>query len=282
MRTFLDCIPCFMIQALRTGRLVGLSDEKIHKLLIDLGGKMKNIKMDDPPPKTAVMVYDLIKSYTGETDPFKTVKKQATEKVLSLYPQLKKNISESDDPLGLAIRLAITGNVIDFGISSNYDLESEIQKIMDQSFGRWDEEEFKKAITQADWILYLGDNTGETVFDRLLIETMARTVTYVVREKPIINDATREDALAAGLDKTATIISSGCAAPGTVLDQCTPEFLELFRKAPFIISKGQGNYETLSDSDVPIFFLLKAKCNVVARHLGVKKGDLVLASAHLN
>ncbi|MCK4426337.1 MAG: DUF89 family protein, partial [Deltaproteobacteria bacterium] len=107
-------------------------------------------------------------------------------------------------------------------------------------------------------------------------------VTYVVREKPIINDATREDALEAGLDKTATIISSGCAAPGTVLDQCTPEFRELFRKAPVIISKGQGNYETLSESDAPIFFFLKAKCDVVARHLGVKKGDLVLASGHLN
>jgi uncharacterized protein with ATP-grasp and redox domains len=282
MRTFLDCIPCFMIQALRTGRLVGLSDEKIRKLLIDLGEKIKNIKLDDPPPKTAVMVYDLINSYTGETDPFKTVKKQGTEEALAFYPQLKKEISQSEDPLGLAIRFAITGNVIDFGISSSYDLESDIQKIMGQSFGRWDEEEFKKAITQADWILYLGDNAGETVFDRLLIETLARPVTYTVREKPIINDATGEDAMAAGLDKVATIISSGCAAPGTVLDQCTPEFRELFRKAPVIISKGQGNYETLSESDAPIFFFLKAKCDVVARHLGVKKGDLVLASGYLN
>jgi uncharacterized protein with ATP-grasp and redox domains len=278
MRTFLDCIPCFMIQALRTGRLVGLSDEEIRRLLIDLGGKIRNIKLNDPPPKTAVMVYNLINSYTGETDPFKTVKKQGTEKALALYPQLKKDVSESEDPLGLAIRFAITGNVIDFGVSSNYDLESEIQKIMEQSFGRRDEEAFKKAIAQAEWILYLGDNAGETVFDRLLIEALAHTVTYVVREKPIINDATREDALAAGLDKVATIISSGCAAPGTVLDQCAPEFRELFRKAPVIISKGQGNFETLSESDAPIFFFLKAKCDVVARHLGVKKGDLVLAS----
>jgi len=282
MRTFLDCIPCFMIQALRTGRLVGLSDEKILRLLIDLGEKIKNIKLDDPPPKTAVMVYDLINSYTGKTDPFKTVKKQGTEKALALYPQLKKEILQSEDPLGLAIRLAITGNVIDFGVPSSHDLESEIEKIMEQSFGRRDEEEFKKTITQAEWILYLGDNAGETVFDRLLIEVLALSTTYIVREKPIINDATREDAMAAGLDKVATIISSGCAAPGTILDQCTPEFRELFRKAPVIISKGQGNFETLSESGAPIFFFLKAKCDVVARHLGVKKGDLVLASRYLN
>jgi uncharacterized protein with ATP-grasp and redox domains len=282
MRTFLDCIPCFMIQALRTGRLVGLSDEKIRQLLIDLGEKIKNIKLDDPPPKTAVMVYDLINSYTGKTDPFKTVKKQGTEKALALYPQLKKEILQSEDRLGLAIRLAITGNVIDFGVPSSHDLESEIEKIMEQSFGRRDEEEFKKTIAQAEWILYLGDNAGETVFDRLLIEVLARPTTYIVREKPIINDATREDAVAAGLDKVATIISSGCVAPGTVLDQCTPEFRELFRKAPVIISKGQGNFETLSESGAPIFFFLKAKCDVVARHLGVKKGDLVLASSYLN
>lgn len=277
MRTFLDCIPCFMIQALRTGRLVGLSDEKILRLLIELGGKIKKIKLDDPPPETAVMVYDLINSYTGEPDAFKRVKRQATDRALALYPELKKEVTEAADPLGLAMRLATAGNVIDFGVSSSYDLESEIQKIIHQPFGRWDEQEFKKAISQADWILYLGDNAGETVFDRLLIETMGHKVTYVVREKPIINDATMEDALEAGLDKIATIMSSGCATPGTVLSQCTQKFLELLKKAPVIISKGQGNYETLSESGVPIFFFLKAKCDVVARHLGVKKGDLVLA-----
>lgn len=277
MHTYLDCIPCFMIQALRAGRLVGLTDEKIYNMLIDLGKKIKNIKMDDPPPKTATMIYELINSYIGEKDPFETLKKQSTHKVLSLYPQLKKEILQSEDPLGRALCLAVTGNVIDFGISSSYDLESEIQKIMEQPFGRWDEEDFKKKVKQADWILYLGDNAGETVFDRLLIETLDRPVTYVVRESPIINDATIEDAIAAGLDKVATVISSGCSAPGTIWDQCTPEFQELFKKAPVIISKGQGNYETLSESDRPIFFLLKAKCDVIARHLGVEKGDLVLA-----
>ncbi len=282
MRTYLDCIPCFVYQALRTGRLVGLSDEKIRALLTELGKKIEGISLDDPPPKTAVMVYDLIARYTGKMDPFKEVKHEATEKALALYPKLKKDILESKAPLGRAIRLATVGNVIDFGVSSSYDLEAEIQKMLGQSFGRWDEEIFTEAVTRADWILYLGDNAGETVFDRLLIETLARPTTYVVREAPIINDATIEDAMAAGLEKVASIISSGCSAPGTVMDQCSPEFLDLFRKAPVIISKGQGNYETLSDADAPIFFLLKAKCDVVAGHLGVKMGDLVLASRSLD
>ena len=282
MRTYLDCIPCFVYQALRTGRLVGLSDEKIRALLTELGKKIEGISLDDPPPKTAVMVYDLIARYTGKMDPFKEVKHEATKRALALYPKLKKDVLESKAPLGLAIRLATVGNVIDFGVSSSYDLEAEIQKMLGQSFGRWDEEIFTEAVTRADWILYLGDNAGETVFDRLLIETLARPTTYVVREAPIINDATIEDAMAAGLEKVASIISSGCSAPGTVMDQCSPEFLDLFRKAPVIISKGQGNYETLSDADAPIFFLLKAKCDVVAGHLGVKMGDLVLASRSLD
>ena len=282
MRTYLDCIPCFMSQALRTGRLLGLSDEKIRALLTEMGKKIEDIPLDDPPPKTAVMVYDLIASYTGKIDPFREVKQEATEKALALYPKLKKDVLESKAPLGRAIRLATVGNVIDFGVSSSYDLEAEIQKMLGQSFGRWDEEIFTEAVTRADWILYLGDNAGETVFDRLLIETLARPTTYVVREAPIINDATIEDAMAAGLEKVTGIISSGCSAPGTVMDQCSPEFLDLFRKAPVIISKGQGNYETLSDADAPIFFLLKAKCDVVAGHLGVKNGDLVLASRSLD
>lgn len=282
MRTFLDCIPCFMMQALRTGRLVGLDEEKISRLLAELGHRIEGISMEDPPPKTAVMVYELIDKYVGSDDPFKQVKIESTQKTLAIYPQLKQRVLESDDPLGLAIRFAIAGNVIDFGISSNHDLESEIENILEHSFGRWDEDALKKTLTQTDWILYLGDNTGETVLDRLLIETLDCPITYVVRESPIINDATMEDAVAAGLDKVATIISSGCSAPGTILDRCTPEFLQMFDKAPVIISKGQGNYETLSDVDAPLFFLLKAKCNVVARHLGVKNGDLVLASARVS
>ncbi len=282
MRTYLDCIPCFMSQALRTGRLVGLSDKKILDLLAELGKGIEGISLDNPPPKTAVMVYDLIARYVGIADPFKRVKQEATEKALALYPRLKRNILDSKRPLGQAIRIATLGNVIDFGVSSSYDLDTEIHEMLGQSFGRWDEETFTEAVDRADWILYLGDNAGETVFDRLLIETLARPTTYVVREAPIINDATREDALRAGLEGVADIISSGCSAPGTVMDQCSPEFLDLFKKAPVIISKGQGNYETLSDIDAPIFFLLKAKCDVVARHLGVKRGDLVLAARSLD
>jgi uncharacterized protein with ATP-grasp and redox domains len=183
--------------------------------------------------------------------------------------------------MSLAAKFAVAGNVIDFGVASQFDLGAELDRVVDSgAFGRWQENDFFSALKDAEWLLYLGDNTGETVMDRLFIETITKetgtSVTYVVREAPIINDAILEDALAAGLDGCAEIVSSGCSAPGTVLDLCSSQFLDLFHKAPLIVSKGQGNYETLSDVKAPIFFFLKAKCSVIADHLGVQLGDLVL------
>ncbi|MCK5539493.1 MAG: DUF89 family protein, partial [Deltaproteobacteria bacterium] len=162
-----------------------------------------------------------------------------------------------------------------------FDLGAELDRVVDDgAFGCWHEESFFDALEKAEWLLYLGDNAGETVMDRLFIETITKEtgtpVSYVVREAPIINDAILEDALAAGLDGCAKIVSSGCSAPGTVLDLCSPQFLNLFYNAPLIVSKGQGNFETLSGVKAPIFFFLKAKCSIIADHLGVQLGDLLL------
>jgi uncharacterized protein with ATP-grasp and redox domains len=131
-------------------------------------------------------------------------------------------------------------------------------------------------------ILYLADNAGETVFDRVLIEHLDRPVTYVVKAAPIINDATFEDAVAAGIDRIAEIIDNGSNAPGTLLDQCSEAFLESFHQAELIIAKGQANYESLSREPAPIFFLLQAKCRVIARDLGVATGDIILRQPGLS
>ncbi len=276
MRTFLDCIPCFVNQALRGGRLTGLSEEETRRLLFEVTGRLSSLGMEKPPPQNAVFIYDLISSYTGMRDPFRKIKEESTQKALSLYPRLREIIDQCDDPLASAIRLAIAGNVIDFGVGKKFDIDHEINKVLTGSSPLWDEDLLKTSIKKAAWILYLGDNSGETVFDRLLIETMAKPVKYVVRENPIINDATYDDAVAAGLEKVAEIISSGCSAPGILTDQCSTEFRRLFHDAPLVISKGQGNFETLSDETRPIFFLLKAKCEVVASFLKVEVGDTIL------
>ncbi len=261
--------------------MLNLSEAECFAMMREFAGHFADLELADPPPKTSIKLYDMISRYTGLEDPFREIKDESTEKALGLYPELKQQVDTTAVPLSLAAKFAVAGNVIDFAVASQFDLKAELERVVEAgSFGKWQEGDFFESLAQADWLLYLGDNTGETVMDRLFIETIIKEtvtpVTYVVREKPIINDAVMADAVAAGIDGCAKIISSGCRAPGTVLDLCSPEFLDLFHNAPLIVSKGQGNFETLSEVKAPIFFFLKAKCQVVAEHLKVNMGELVL------
>ncbi|HOP08349.1 MAG TPA: ARMT1-like domain-containing protein [candidate division Zixibacteria bacterium] len=276
MKTYLDCIPCFFEQALRAGR-VATDDERVLKHLLDeLGRLLKDISLDSTPPETGRLVYQLVNRITGNPDPFKGLKRESTVKALSLYPQMKQVIEQADDRLLTAIRIAIAGNIIDFGPSGTFDIEATLDDALTRNFAVCDYEIFKRDLATAGQILYIGDNAGETVFDRLLIEQLDKPTLFVVREQPILNDATREDALEAGIDKVATIVSSGADAPGAVLNTCSPEFRKMLEEAEFIIAKGQGNYEALSNYHRPIFFLLKAKCKLIADDLGVSIGDIIL------
>jgi len=279
MKTFLDCIPCFVNQALRAGRMV-TEDEKQLKMLLDrIGCRIKDIPMDHTPPEMGLIIYDEVRKITGIEDPYKEQKKLHIAEAKRLYSKLKKILAEAEDPLLTAIRIAIAGNVIDLGMDKDFHIEQDLNTILAQDFAVCDIEAFREVLWMAESILYLGDNAGESVFDKLLIETIHKPVTYVVRERPIINDVTEEDAIASGLHEVAEIISSGSPAPSTILPLCTPDFIRRFNEADMVISKGQGNYEGLSDSDRPVFFLLKAKCPVIARDIGVREDDIVLKYA---
>lgn len=276
MRSYLDCIPCFMSQALRAGRLAGLDDYEIKSLLDSLGTMIGDISMEDSPPETGAMIYRLIREQTGIDDPFAELKKENIREALLLYPSLKKMVSASPDSLLTAIRLAIAGNVMDFGVNKTFDLDRDIKQILHQEFAIFDYPVFREHLQSASSIIYLGDNAGESVFDRILIEELGKTVIFIVREAPVINDVTREDAVLSGLDKVAEIRSSGSTAPGTIPEMCTPDFVKSLEHADMIISKGQGNYEGLSETDLSIFYMLKVKCPVIARDIGVQEDDIIL------
>ena len=267
MKMHLDCPSCFIKQAVRTGRLLECSNTRLWQMVKGCGQVLANVNEDWSPPQNAVALYEMIARVTGKDDPFYNLKKESTRQALELYPELKERISRCSDRLEAAIRYAACGNVIDYGISSDFNILDEIDKALTTRFSLWEYSLFKKRLRQADWILYLGDNCGETVFDRLLIEELKVPVTYVVRGGPIINDVTMEDAVDAGLDKVAKLVSSGCKTPGTILEWCSDEFRALYESAPIIISKGQGNFETLSHEEREIFFIFKIKCDVVARFL---------------
>jgi uncharacterized protein with ATP-grasp and redox domains len=276
MKTFLDCLPCMMDQALRAGRMATDDERIIKKLLDTVGAMMKDIPMENTPPETGEIIYRKVREITGVTDPYKEIKKANIEEALSLYPELKKNVEESDNSLLTAIRMAIAGNVIDLGVNKKFNLVEDVQKILKQDFAILDFDKFEKQLKIADSVLYLGDNAGESVFDKILIEELNKPVTYVVREIPVINDVTEEDAIASGINEVAEIISSGTTAPAVILSLCNNEFIERFNNSKLIISKGQGNYEGLSNVKQPVFFLLKAKCFVIANELNVEENDIVL------
>lgn len=278
MNTAIDCIPCFMQQLIRTARLATNDEEMIKSILDEVGYMVKDISMESTPPETADIIYRIIKERTGVDDPYKIIKEKNIKEAISLYPNLKSIINNSSNRLLMAIRLSIAGNVIDFGVNRVFDIEYEMKKIIDQDFAIMHYKEFEENLKHADNILFLGDNAGESVFDRLLIEELDRKVVYAVREKPIINDVTYDDAIASGIDDIADIISSGCTAPATILNQCSEEFLSVFNTSDMIISKGQGNYEGLSDCSRPIFFLLKAKCHIIANDLKINMDDIILKS----
>ena len=271
-----------MQQAFRGASIATGDDKKIKEVLNVVGEMIKSIPMENTPPETGNIIYQKISEITGVDDPYKKIKDDNIKEALSLYPELKKYIENSDDRLLAAIRIAIAGNVIDLGVNKEFNIVDDLKQILIQEFAVFDYEAFKNQLKNAKSVLYLGDNAGESVFDKLLIEELGKPVIYAVREIPVINDCVIDDAVASGIDEVAEIISSGSTAPATILDLCNDQFLELFKNADLIISKGQGNYEGLSQVDRSVFFMLKAKCRVIARNLNVLEGDIVLKGINTN
>ncbi|MDY7010114.1 MAG: ARMT1-like domain-containing protein [Planctomycetota bacterium] len=279
MKTFFDCIPCFVRQALDAVRLV-TDDELLHEqLLREVLREAGEMDLRQSPPAMGRQIHRLIRDLTGQSDPYRQIKDRFNRLALDLYPELERRLQSSADPMDTAIRLAIAGNIIDFGVNSNLD-ETHVHEAIEQALTTpfdGDVKEFAAALSDAEDILFLADNAGEIVFDRLLLRQMPlEKVTVVVKGSPVINDATMVDAEATGITDMADVIDNGSDAPGTILNDCSESFRQRFDEADMVIAKGQGNYETLSDAEKDIFFILKAKCPVITEHLGCQVGSMVL------
>lgn len=229
-------------------------------------------------PAFSRALHNMIRRYTNNPDPYREAKRQSNDLVLSLYPQFKKQILQSDNPFDTALRLAIAGNIIDYAVSSNFNLQSTIDKVLHSGFAIDHSSDLKQTLSEAKTVLYLGDNSGEIVFDKLFIENiMHPDLYYAVRGAPVINDVTMEDAKYVEIDMVADVISNGYDAPSTIIENCSAEFREVFNRADVIISKGQGNLEgLLGKTDKEVYFLLMVKCDVIANALHVNKGDFVV------
>jgi len=290
MKTYLDCIPCFYRQALDAARITGANEIMQKKIIDELSKLIPDFPLEASPPEMGREIYNLVGKISSVKDPFKEIKENSNKFALKLYPKLKQEINNSEDKLLTAVKLSIIGNIMDYGAKNSLNVAEEINYLFQGNFKTDNKnnsiifkyKQFKEALNEVDTLIYLADNAGEVVFDRLLIEELVKElgkeVIYVVKGKPIINDALIEDALFCGINRTAKVISSGSDAPGTLLKYCSPEFIRLYQKAELIISKGQGNYEALSGEDRPIFFLFRVKCPVIAEDVGCNVGDMILVS----
>jgi uncharacterized protein with ATP-grasp and redox domains len=280
MRTYFDCIPCFLRQTLDALRRV-TGNEAVQKSVIrKVLRAAAEMDLSRSPPAMGQVIHRLIREATGNSDPYREVKERLNRLALSLYPGLRRRVEEAADHLEAAVRLSAAGNVIDLGVKSGIaeaEIAATIEESLDASLDGAAVKQLRRAADLAASILYIGDNAGEIVLDRLLVEQLGPSkITFAVRGSPVINDATVADAEASGMADLAEVIDSGSDAPGTILAECSDEFRRRFEQADLVLAKGQGNYETLSDAEKPIFFLLKAKCPVIARDIGCPAGSLVL------
>jgi len=278
METYPACVPCItklMELTLEETDLVGSARQAF---LDDLAADLSNADRTVPPARTAGAAYQKLLRETGQEDIFRAHKRASIDSALELYPRLKSIARDADDPLEAAIRISALGNILDAANTNSYNLDQEINRLLEERM--WGEclELFRSRLAGSDSLLILADNAAETVFDKVLIETVKVPVLYAVKSAPAYDDALVEDARRAGVDKVAQIIETGTPFPGTYLPSCSETFQELFRSAPLVLAKGQANYETLDNASRELFFLLKVKCEVVSQAIGYPLGSLTFKS----
>lgn len=279
MKTEIECFPCFLRQtAIALKQIDGLQDDLRQEILHEVLSIIQKADMNKPPAYSTTFIHRAIRDRVGY-DPFKKIKSLYNTIAMGLYPELKEKVLSSHDPLWTAARLAIAGNIIDFGIFTSIDISKSVRDALKDTIAVDDYDSFKKAVKETDTILYLLDNSGEVVFDKLLIEEllrMGKKVKAVVKGSPVLNDVTMDDACQTHLTELCEVVDNGSDAIGTILEWASPEFQVHFKSADLIISKGQGNFETIADNRKKTYFLFQSKCEVVSKDLGLSSGSMLL------
>jgi len=286
MKVYPECGPCMLRQA---GEAIDLATDD-QKLKIDTINEVfkhlaNNFKPGASSNKIGSNMHRIIKRKTKCHDPYINKKEIGNQIAIDLLPKVQE-ILKNDDSLENYVKIAIIGNILDFAaLGLDIDFEKMINDSLKRDLAINHIEDLKKSIEKSDSLLYLADNTGEIVFDKLLIEKLrgyGLDITIAVKEKPILNDACMEDAIAIGLQKQANLVSTGTDSVGVVYDDLSFEFREIFNSHNFIISKGLGNYEGLTEIDLKnkdVFYLFSAKCSAIAKDSNVNLGDTVLLKA---
>jgi len=283
MKASLECLECVVRQALRAARIAG-DDPDMHRQVINAAvADIPAMDLNLSPAVLSLKLYQYAQEISGVADPYREIKREQNAMALELEPELEQLVLQSEQPVVTALKLAASGNVIDLGILQSHEIDPRdaIAQAMGTPLAVDHTAHFLEALGGCGDLLYLLDNAGEIVFDKALIRQLQRhtRVTAVVKAAPIINDACLEDAEQVGLTELCEVIDNGGGFVGSPLNLVPASFLERMRRADIILGKGQGNYETIDDFDGNVYLLLKAKCDVVARHIGIGLGEMAFVSA---
>jgi len=275
----LICYSCLLRQLIDLLSCAKVSSEKSHEVFFKVYDYIKNRPLDKLCLQIGNEIYLILKEETGIGDPCREIKDISNKLSLEIYPWLKKIVQNSKNKLETALKIAIAGNVIDVGAGIDLDLRKAVEQTIIQDIDERYYRDFVSLISNANNIIFLADNAGEVVFDRVFLEEIKKVnknkIYYVVKDKPYLNDALRNDAICARIDKIAEVISNSSDYAGTQLDKCHSSFLKEFSKADLIISKGYANYMSLKNVEKPIFFLFKIKCPLMQDEFNVKKGSII-------
>ncbi|HPF20645.1 MAG TPA: ARMT1-like domain-containing protein [Syntrophomonas sp.] len=285
MKHSIDCLPCLLRQAVRTVK-THLHDEDVQRQTLQkVMAEMLGVGDDVSAPFIAHKIQNILVEVLGNPDPYKEDKGYYNCEMIKLEPELLRIRNASDDPFATALKLAAAGNIIDFGPVDGLSREKVLEIIdttLETSLSQEALHSLHNDLHNAVTLLYLGDNAGEIVFDKIFVDTIKNSfpklrIYFATRGKPVLNDITEDDAYLVGMDQLAEIINNGSNIPGTDLAYTTPSFKKIFYQADVVIAKGQGNFETLYGCrKANLYYLFLCKCNLFMSRLGAKQNDLVL------
>jgi damage-control phosphatase, subfamily I len=281
MKVGIDCVYCYLKQAVSCMSMIGVKEDTQHEVLYSLMEDVKNLDRNATPCDNSSEIIFKTYEQIGTQDPYVEVKRHSNDLALSLYPSLEDIVDTSEDKLYTSLKLAAAGNVIDLGIHKSFNIDEAITQSIEKGFVVNHYKEFRAALDKVDTVLILGDNAGEIVFDKLLVEQLlglGKKVIYSVKSGPVLNDSTMEDAVYTGINKIAQVVESGSRYLGTPMTKLSEEFRDIVESSELIISKGQANYESITEETNlkdKIFFLLKIKCESVGEDARCPFGEMV-------
>lgn len=276
MGSHVDCIACIVNKANKLADLYIKDKRKKYKFMQGVLKEILNTGYDRSAPLIEAKMTRIARQVTGIADFYEQDKRYFNDLLLSLEQEVETVILKGEDPLAEALKAALAGNIIDF--SALNDVSSDLVKnilfktMTEQTLNLFTYNRLLDNLSNSKGLLYLGDNAGEIVLDKLLIKFIKKrfpnlSITFATRGAPISSDVTETDAYYVGMDQYADIINNGTDLPGTDLQEVSGSFEEVFTTAEVIIAKGQGNFETLTDSGKNIYYLFLCKCNVFIKKL---------------